>query len=373
MDRNDEVREKIERLVRLLVANGAGGVLISSRPNFAWLTAGGSNTIDTTREAGVGSLLVRADGRSFVLANRIEMQRLLTEQIPPGIFEPVDFAWEDEKASPTWVADCTTKLLDGKQLLSDLSAGNAARVVESDIASCRYELTPPEVDRYRALGRDVAEAIEQLARNLEADLTEQAIAARADAAVAARGARNAVTLVAADDRMKQFRHPLPTANRWRRVLMIVVGARRGGLTVALTRILCAGAVPDELKTRTVATANINAQLLAATRPSISGMELYEVAARAYAAEGFAGEEHLHHQGGAIGYRTRDWVAHPRCQERVHLNQAFAWNPSITGTKVEETCLTSADGAELLTSTADWPRIVVNVNGRDYASPDVLSL
>ena len=61
VDRNDEVREKIERLVRLLVANGAGGVLISSRPNFAWLTAGGSNTIDTTREAGVGSLLVRAD------------------------------------------------------------------------------------------------------------------------------------------------------------------------------------------------------------------------------------------------------------------------------------------------------------------------
>jgi Xaa-Pro aminopeptidase len=373
VDRNDEVNEKIERLVRLLDVEQAEGVLIASRPNFAWLTAGGSNTVDTTRDVGVASLLVRSDGRAFVLANRIEMQRLLSEEIPAGMFEPIEFGWEEEKASSTFAVSRATSLLKAKSLLSDVPGGDGVRVVEGSIASCRYQLIEPEIDRYRILGRDAAEAITQLMRELEPGLTEKEIAARADTAIAARGARNVVTLVAADDRLGQFRHPLPTANRWQRILMIVVCAQRGGLTVALTRIACAGEMPEELKRRTMATAQVNAQLLAATRPGITGAKLYEIAARAYAAEDFAGEEHLHHQGGAIGYRTRDWVAHPASRETVSVNQAFAWNPSITGTKVEETCLTSDQGIEVLTATADWPRIPVMINGTDYLSPDVLSL
>jgi antitoxin VapB len=372
VDRHDEVREKTERLVRMLAAERADGVLIASRHNFSWLTAGGSNTVDTTRDAGVASLLVRADGKAFVLANRIEMQRLLSEELPCGVFEPIDFGWEEEKANSTFAVSRASSLLKATSLLSDVLSGDGVRVVEPVIASCRYQLTEPEMDRYRILGRDAAETITQLMRELEPGLTERQIAARADAAIAARGARNVVTLVAADDRLGQFRHPLPTANRWQKILMIVVCAQRGGLTVALTRIDCAGEIPDELKRRTMATAQVNAQLLAATRPGITGAKLYEIAARAYAAEGFAGEEHLHHQGGAIGYRTRDWVAHPASRETVSVNQAFAWNPSITGTKVEETCVTSDQGIEVLTTTADWPRIPVTINGAEYISPDVLS-
>lgn len=372
MQRAGEVEQKIQRLVRMLSADKAAGVLISARHNFAWLTAGGSNTIDTTRETGVASLFVRADGKAFVLANRIEMHRLLTEEIPADLFDPIEFGWEEEKATPM-LPFSRAVALSGGQLLTDVAITSDARVAESSIASCRYELTGSEINRYRALGRDAAEAVEQLIGELEPGLTEQEIAARADGAIAARGARNVVTLVAADERLKQFRHPLPTDNRWQKVLMVVVCAQREGLTAALTRIVCAGSVSDELKTRTVATAHVNAALLAATRPGATGAELYNVAARAYALQGFAGEEHLHHQGGAIGYRTRDWVAHPRSEEIVHANQAFAWNPSITGTKIEETCLVTNDSVEVLTRTASWPQITVTADGREYASPDVLSL
>jgi antitoxin VapB len=101
--------------------------------------------------------------------------------------------------------------------------------------------------------------------------------------------------------------------------------------------------------------------------------LYELAARAYAEEGFAGEERLHHQGGACGYRTRDWVAHPSCVEKVETNQAFAWNPSITGTKVEETCIVFDDESEAITASPGWPSITVEVAGRPYSLPGVLSL
>ena len=155
--------------------------------------------------------------------------------------------------------------------------------------------------------------------------------------------------------------------------MLVTCARRGGLIASLSRIVCAGSVPEELRRRTQAVARVNARLLAATRPGANGSELYQTAAAAYAMEGFAGEEHLHHQGGACGYRTRDWVAHPSSAETVQSNQAFAWNPSITGTKAEETCLVSAEGVELLTTTPEWPQITVRLDGREYPSPDVLAL
>jgi antitoxin VapB len=155
--------------------------------------------------------------------------------------------------------------------------------------------------------------------------------------------------------------------------MVVVCARRAGLVASLTRIVCAGQVPEELRRRTDACALVNARLYAATRPGATGAELYRVAAEAYGEAGFPGEERLHHQGGAAGYKTRDWVAHPASAEAVEDLQAFAWNPSVTGTKTEETCIATAEGVEILTTTPGWPRIPLQLDGREYLSPDVLSL
>jgi antitoxin VapB len=166
---------------------------------------------------------------------------------------------------------------------------------------------------------------------------------------------------------------VPKDVQWKKVLMIVVCARRHGLIASLSRIVCAGSVPDDLRMRTDAAAHVNAELFAAARPGVTGRELYEVAANSYLAEGFPGEEKLHHQGGATGYRTRDWVAQPNSAERVQANQAFAWNPSITGTKVEETMIAFEDHIEVITTTAEWPSIPIEVQERAYVFPDVLSL
>lgn len=369
-----EVEEKLERVARLLAEENLGGVLLGTQHNFAWLTGGGTNGVDLSREQGVGALLVRRDGRRFVLASRIEMPRLLAEELDGQDYEPVEFSWEEEKANPAVVAERAQSLLaDGAALGSDLAIGGGARVVEGALARLRYRLTDAEIERYLALGRDAGEAIGEVARTLEPGLSEREIARRAKDAFAAHRAYSPVTLVAADERLARFRHPVPTDRRWEKVVMVVVGARRGGLNVSLTRIVCAGAVPDDLRRRTQATARVNAQLFAATKPGATGSDLYEVIARAYTHEGFPGEEHLHHQGGACGYRGRDWVAHPQSEEIVQPRQAFAWNPSITGTKVEETCIAFAEGIEVISATPDWPSIAVVVNGREYLLPDVLSL
>ena len=358
----------------MLAAENLGGVLLNAQHNFSWLTAGGTNGVDTSREPGAGALVVRRDGKRFVLASRIEMPRLLAEELPEEDFEPVEFGWEEEKGWPTFLADRAQALLeDGAALGSDLPLSAQVRTVEGSLARCRYQLTSSEIDRYRSLGHEAGEAVGDLMRTLRPGETEQEIARRASDSLAARGGRAVVALVAADERLRKFRHPVPTGRRWEKTLMVVVCARRGGLTASLTRIVCAGAVPDELRRRTEACARVHARLLLAMRPGATGAELYGVAARAYAEEGYEGEQRLHHQGGACGYRTRDWVAHPSSGETVQASQAFAWNPSITGSKVEETCIAFDDGVEVITASTDWPSITVEAGGWRYTAPDVLPL
>ena len=150
---SSEVEEKTERLLRLIFQTGLGGLLINSQPNFSWLTAGGTNGIDLTRENGAGTLFLRRDGRRFLLANKIEIERLLSEELSGQGYEPIDFAWEDEKANPSIVVGKARSLMsEGLPVGSDLSFGGDVRVVENEIASARYELTADEVMRFRALG-----------------------------------------------------------------------------------------------------------------------------------------------------------------------------------------------------------------------------
>jgi len=347
-----------------------GGVLLGTRPGFAWITGGRESGIDLSRESGVAAVLVAADGRRFLLANNIEMRRFLEEDLAGQGYAPVELPWTEEQADPGWTPAIAAlaREVAGSAVVTD--SGDFGK----ELARLRYRLTGAEIERFRDLGRDAGVALGEVCRGLEPGLTEREIGRRAVEALAQRGAETVVLLVAAGDRIARYRHPPPTDHRWKRDgVMIVVCARRSGLVVALTRILWAGPVPGEIQRRTRAAAEVNARLLAATRPGVLGRELFAVAARAYEELGFPGEERLHHQGGPCGYLSRDWIAHPGCEEAVEAPQAFAWNPSVTGTKVEETWIVSERSIEGITATPGWPSLEVGVEGRSVSFPGVASM
>ncbi|HZB26176.1 MAG TPA: M24 family metallopeptidase [Vicinamibacterales bacterium] len=367
-----ELDEKTERLARLARDSDLSGIVLTTQTNFAWLTGGGSNRIDGSREPGAGNLMVTADGRRFVIANAIEMPRLLAEEVSGEGWQPVEYPWTAEHAEPETVARLAREAAGGGQVGADWPIAGAT-AIERPITRARNLLTPEEVERYVALGADAGRLLGDLCRALEPGEDERTIAARAAAAIATSGARAIVTLVAADDRVARFRHPVAGERRWRQVVMVVICAQRHGLVVSLSRIVSAGRVPPALTDLTARTAGVYGRLLEATMPGARGSDIFEAAQRAYAEAGFPGEEQKHHQGGATGYRTREWVAHPASEERVQARQAFAWNPSITGTKVEETALVEDDGIRVITGSPDWPSHAITVGGRTLAAPAVLEL
>jgi len=86
----------------------------------------------------------------------------------------------------------------------------------------------------------------------------------------------------------------------------------------------------------------------ATRPGLTLADAFEDCRSFYAEEGYPDEWRLHHQGGMTGYASREVIATPRTHQSIELGQAFAWNPSITGAKAEETFVLTESGPEVIT-------------------------
>ena len=57
---------------------------------------------------------------------------------------------------------------------------------------------------------------------------------------------------------------------------------------------------------------------------------------------------LHHQRGLTGHASREMIATPRVDQEIQVGQAFAWNPSITGTTAEEMFVLTGPGPEVIT-------------------------
>ena len=100
-------------------------------------------------------------------------------------------------------------------------------------------------------------------------------------------------------------------------------------------------------------------------------EIFRRGLAAYAERGFRDEWRLHHQGGPCGYQPREYLATPAVAGVVLPNQAFAWNPSITGTKSEDTILATPRGPQILTPARDWPMLKFSCDGETILRPDIL--
>ena len=178
-------------------------------------------------------------------------------------------------------------------------------------------------------------------------MTEHEAAAGLAAACRRRGLTTPVLLAGADERIALYRHPVPVGARINRRAMLVASAERGGLYANLTQIVELEEPDPELKRRMRASQEILTRMREeATRPGRTLAEAFADCQRFYRDAGFEDEWRLHHQGGLTGYGSRELIATPTTDHVIESAQAFAWNPSVTGAKAEETFILREDGPEL---------------------------
>ncbi|MGN8027449.1 M24 family metallopeptidase [Microbacterium sp. 22242] len=330
--------EKKRRLRALLARTGAMSLVLSSHEAVSWYLDGVRTHVSLAGPPVAAVRVSPEEDRILVATN--EAERLIAEELlPQDRAYVVRVPWD--------LAPAQAALAEGYAV--------AESALAADLRALRAALTPDETDRYRALCRESARVLTDVAAAASASMSEREVAAALAAGLIARGIDPIVLLVAGEWRVPH-RHPLPTASPLGRRAMLVVGGRRHGLIANATRWVGEPHPDDE---RILA---VEAAYLDATRPGMRLDEIFAVGAAAYAAAGFGPREwQRHHQGGPTGYAGRDPRATAATTDVVQENHAFAWNPTAPGVKAEDTVLATSGGIEVLTVDPRWP--TVHVDGR----------
>jgi len=359
----DELTAKRQRLLAWMADGGIEAVYLARVANFAWYTGGLEPVVMLSSDRAEAGLLITPD-RSYVVCNSIEHPRLRDEDR----LEEQGYAFHVSpwhQGAPEFAS-----LVGGRRWAADWPLpGGEDR--SSEVARLRYQLLPEEAERYRQLGRATGEALERAARQVRPGMSEMEIGGRLAAEAMHTGVTPTLLLVGADERIVRYRHPIPTSRRLESYAMLVLCGRRWGLVASATRLVHFGPLSPELRHKQEACAFVDATFNAATTVGASLSDVFARAAAAYREVGFPDEWKRHNQGGAAGYESRDYEGTPECRETVLAEQAFAWNPSITGVKSEDTILVHAEGIEFLTTTGDWPGVSVSISGQELSRPAIL--
>ena len=318
---------------------------------FAWMTAGGASEVLLAAETGIAEVVI-TEGGAYVVTNDIEAQRLIDEQLPEG-FEVRILPW----AYPSQRQVVMRELAQGMPVLSDRPE-EGERELPMPLLTAKMALTPPEIHRYQEVGLLAAQAMTETLKQARPDWTELQLSGAGAAALLTRGLAPALVMAAGERRLRLYRHPMPTSEPLGGCAMLVFCARGFGLYANLTRFVAFRPLAPEQELLHRQVREVEAHALEASRPGASLHEVYRELASAYAAAGYEQAIREHHQGGVTGYLSRELLASPEVPDRLAAGMAVAWNPSITGAKVEDTFLVTESGLLNLTLDPAWPTVPV---------------
>jgi Xaa-Pro aminopeptidase len=224
-----EFDEKQKRIQTLLAKQQLDALLLQRVGSFAWATCGAASYVNTATTEGAASLLITPSSR-YVITNNIEATRIEQEE------KLGEQGWQFRVAPWHGMNTAIADLTRGLKLGADGAYPGAANL-SSEMARLRAHLTPKEGDRFRTLGRICANAMESAIHAVRSGQTEYEIAALLGREVQAYGAQPIVNLIATDERVFRFRHPLPTDKKLDKYAMLVLCGRKWGLVCSITRLV----------------------------------------------------------------------------------------------------------------------------------------
>ncbi|KRF08779.1 peptidase M24 [Arthrobacter sp. Soil782] len=341
-DSGDERAIKRSRVLEILDRTGHESLLLTSNTAMTWYLGGSRLHISLAGDP-IAMLLVDRERDHLVTFNN-EADRLMREELPADVVvHPVP--WHGSMHE-------VMSRLSPSQPLDEAS-------VRRELRNARQSLLPVEVEQYTELNTEVAGALTDVLSAARPHTPERDIAAELGARVIAMGAEPLVLLCNGRER-SAFRHPLPTSSPLGRRAMAVVCARRRGMVANVTRWVRFDGSTAAERDAEARIAAVEADIFAATVPGARLDGIFDVIHSSYAAHGFGPDQwRLHHQGGPAGYAGRDPRVTASTDDEVVPNQAFTWNPSGPGVKIEDTVLLTAEGIRVLSVDERWPTVEVN--------------
>ncbi|MEA5015465.1 MAG: M24 family metallopeptidase [Candidatus Limiplasma sp.] len=353
--------DKLQSLREILEKRRLSALIIRNQCNLSWLLKGRS-FIGLASEKGCFQLIV-TPAKVYLCTNNIERPRLMAEELASraGELDVLESNWW-EPVSPEAFAS----------RLGCIPAADDDALAE-DFFQLRTVLTAGEQEDYAALCAASAHILEDACRTVAPGLSEFQVCGQVSQALWAQGIEPITLMAAFDGRTRLARHPIPTGNRLQNYALLVLCARRNGLVASVSRAVHLGPVPAGLLARHQACANVDAAAFSAVRTGGTSGDVFAALQRAYGQNGYEEEWRRHHQGGLTGYAAREYRAGPGTKDVMRPGQAFAFNPSIDGTKCEDTMLLSPDGPRYLSHTGAYAYVTGCFEGVQVQRPAILTL
>jgi len=358
-----EVREKERRIREMLADLGYDSLIITRRDNFAWLSSGGRAVVSYVVPTSPVLLLV-TPYKKVAVGYNMDLPRTMDEELVGQGYESVSLPTFGK--SPAEVA---LELATGRVAADGPLPG--ADDIGDEVVALHEPYTPQEMERYRALGRESGEILRELAEWVEPGMTERQVFAHMWELYLAHGFEGNCMFVAADDRIRRYRHPVPGDTPIERAVLLAPAVSKWGLHALTTRLVHFGEPPEEIRRRYQAVATMQAAMVAVTRPGVKLSALLDLCLSLFESLGYPEERRNHFHGGPTGYR----VSYPeRCRDPdavVTPNMAFGWYLTVAGAKSEELILVDDEGAKIWSVDPQWPMLEIEYEGHVVSVPDIL--
>ena len=361
-ERAHDIEQKHRRVALLLKENRFSALLLQRSCNLSWLTSGADFTRQGSSET-TASLFLMPEAR-VVLTNNIDSGQIFECTLAGLGFQLKERPWHE--APSVLVED----LCRGRHVASDSGVGRTTDV-SAKLLNLRLPLNELECERLRDLGLQIAHAVEATARNFECGISETEIAGQLSHRLLKHNVIPERLQICGDGIAQRFRHWTPSSDRVERFGTLTAIGRRDGLHAAVSRTVCFGEIPDDLRNAYRISVMTQATGMYFSQAGWVMSETWKRVARIYEKFGRAEEWEFAEQAEVIGYRPCEVPLTPNSDFTLLPGMTLYWHPSVGPVSVGDTMLIGPTGLEVLTPTEQWPMTKVDVKGTAILRPDIL--
>ena len=298
----------------------------------------------------------------WLVAGNVDTPRLFDEELDQLGFLLKEWNWQRGRAP------LIGELVAGKRIASDRPFPNMMLINDH----LRLRLRPLKdftLNRYRELGRLVAQALQATARTLNRGETEREVAGALAHRFLRHGLEASHISVAADGRLAEQRRLGYTAKTVDNAVTLQATGSRDGLYVTASRTVCFGTVSDELKQPYDTAIRLSAVWRSLTLPDRSFADWLDVSKQVLVGTEFEHELRLSPIGYGSGWHAAEELKRIGQDEPFVAQQALVQRAGIGPAAIVDTLLVG-DG-ESVTPCERWPFKRVVLVGKNYDIPDIL--
>ncbi len=339
-------------------------LLVADPANVSWFTLGA--VAPASSDDFESPAIYLMPSHRWLLCSNLDTQWLFDGDLNGLGFNVKEWSWTFGRAS------LISELISGKKVASDRPC-NGCQVVGAELAAMRRRLTEIEMERLRSLGADLAHALEATGRNFERGDSEAEIAGQLCHRLVRRGMVPVNVIVSADGRLRRYRRHSPSAAApVERSCLLQATAKRHGLHVTASRMVCFDAPPADLRAEMECACRWTALLIVGATPRIAWPELWEKSLKFLQTTPYEHEWRSMPVGWLTGYRSVEALLIPTDSSRVLEDAAaIAWQGNIGAVTCADTVILTSSGPDIVTPVEMWPLKRIKVAGATVDRPDIL--